>query len=188
MEKLLPWLDYSGQTTSELLACKNTHRIASLLCALEWGIQAKIGPGGEEELTRDEHLVLAIMALQRELNNGGYSQFFSNSSRRFVPVIGESLQRIGCATTAALTKRAIAALDTAQIDTDSVSNATLNAGPRLTKSSMPSTRSYNIDEIEDRLFQFIEEHQNNIQLHIGAKPPLELRRPKRSTDAELSTA
>jgi AraC-like DNA-binding protein len=63
MEKL-PWLEYTGQTTSKLIACKNTHRIASLLCAFEWGIQAKVGPGSEEELTKDEPLVLAVMALQ----------------------------------------------------------------------------------------------------------------------------
>jgi hypothetical protein len=160
-----------------------------LLCAFEWGIQAKIGPGGEEELTRDERLVLAIMALQREVNNGGYSQFFTNSSRRFVPVIGDSLQGIGCATTAALTKRAIAALEIAEIDPDSVSSAALNAGPTINKNLDALEKEfYKIDEIEHRLFQFIEQHQNNIQLHKGAKPRIELRRPKRSHAAELSTA
>jgi hypothetical protein len=74
----LPWLEYAGQTTSELIAGKNTHRIAPLLCGFEWGIQAKAGPGGEEDL--------AIMALQGEANNSGYSQFFVNSSRRFAPI------------------------------------------------------------------------------------------------------
>jgi hypothetical protein len=87
------------------------HRIASLLFAFERGIQAKIGPGGEEELTSHERAVLARMALQREVNNGGYSQFFTNSSRRFVSVIVECLQRLGCVTTAAITERAIRALN-----------------------------------------------------------------------------
>lgn len=113
-----PWLDYAGQTTSELIACKNTHSIASLLCAFEWGIQAKVGPGGEEELTKDERLVLAVMALQREVNNGGYSQFFTNSSRRFVPIIVDSLRRIGCVRTGPITTRAITALRIQNLDPD----------------------------------------------------------------------
>ncbi|PYV26956.1 MAG: hypothetical protein DMG27_05210, partial [Acidobacteria bacterium] len=111
MERL-PRLDYTGQTTSELIACKNSHSIDSLLCAFEWGIQAKAkaGPAGEGSLTGEERLVLAVMALNREVNNGGYDQFFVNSSRRFVPIIVDSLRRIGCAATAAITERAIAAL------------------------------------------------------------------------------
>ena len=187
MEKL-PWLDYTGQTTSELLACKNTHRIASLLCAFEWGIQAKIGPGGEDELTKDEQLVLAVMALQREVNNGGYSQFFTNCSRRFVPIIVDSLQNIGCAIVADITKRAIIALRIEHWDPDSVSDAALNAGPDINKTlDALDTEFYQIGEIDYQLFQFIEAHQNNIQLRKGAKPPVELRRPKRSNAAQLST-
>jgi len=41
LEKV-PWLDYTGQTTRELLACKESHAIVSLLCALEESIQAKL--------------------------------------------------------------------------------------------------------------------------------------------------
>lgn len=184
----LPWLEYSGQTTSELLACKNTHRIASLLCAFEWGIQAKIGPGGEEELTNDERLVLATMALQREVNNGGYSQFFTNSSRRFIPIIVDALEHIGCATTTDITKRAIAVLGVGQLDPDSVSDAALNAELEINKKLDALDKEfYQADEIERQLFEFIEAHQNNIQLRKGSKPPFELKRPKRSNAATLST-
>ena len=90
----LPWLDYTGQSTQELIACKNTHRIDSLLCALEEGIQAKERQDGEAGLTDEERVVLAVRALDREVNNGGFSQFFANSSRRFVPIIVDSLRRI----------------------------------------------------------------------------------------------
>ena len=90
--KNLEWLEYEGQTTSELMACKNTHRIDSILCAFEWGIQAKSKPEGEDALTDEERLVLAVMALTREVNNGGYHQFFVNSSSRFAPTIVDSLR------------------------------------------------------------------------------------------------
>jgi Domain of unknown function (DUF4375) len=188
MEKR-PWLDYAGQTTSELIACKNTHSMASLLCAFEWGIQAKAGPGGEDELTRDERLVLAVMALQREVNNGGYSQFFTNSSRRFASIIVESLRRIGCVTTGAITTRSIAALGVQKLDPAAVLVAALNADSATSKILDALDKEfYQIDEIEHRLFEFVETHQSNIQLQKGSKPPFELKRPERSNAARLSTS
>jgi hypothetical protein len=69
---LLPGLDYTGQTTPELLACKDSHRIDSLLCAFEDGIQAKLNPPHDACLNDEENLVLAVMALEREVKNGGY--------------------------------------------------------------------------------------------------------------------
>jgi hypothetical protein len=37
----IPWLDYTGQDTAQILACKGTHRIDSLLCALEQAIELR---------------------------------------------------------------------------------------------------------------------------------------------------
>ena len=74
MEKL-PWLDYTGQTTSELIACKDSHRIDSLLCAFEEGIQTKLAQKGGARPTAEKNLVLAVMGLDREVNNGGHYQF-----------------------------------------------------------------------------------------------------------------
>jgi hypothetical protein len=187
MEKL-PWLEYTGQATPELVACKSTHQIASLLCAFEWGIQAKIGPGGEGELTGVERLLLAVMALQREVNNGGYSQFFTNSSRRFASTIVEYLHRIGCDITATLTERAIRALTADALSDDSVSHAALNANTSTNQVlDMLDREYYKLNEIEPHLFEFIETHQNNIQLTKGAKPPFDLKRPNRSNAAKLCT-
>ena len=109
MERL-PWLEYSGQTTAELLAFKESHRIDSILCAFEWGIQAKAKVLGEKSTTREEELVLACRALDREVNNGGYHQFFVNSSHRFAPIIVGCLRRIDAQATATITERAIAVL------------------------------------------------------------------------------
>ena len=184
----LPRVELCGQTTAELIACKNTHRIGSILAAFEWGIQAKIGPGGEQELTSNERLVLAVMALLREVNNGGYHQFFINSSRRFAPVIVENLQLIGCATTAEITERAISALGVDSVSGESVSEAAaendLARNKVLDKLDM---EFYQINEVEPQLFKFIEAHQDNIQLVKGSKPPFELKLPKRSNASRLCT-
>jgi Domain of unknown function (DUF4375) len=164
----LPWLEYEGQTTPELMACKNTHRVDSLLCAFEWGIQAKIGPEGEGALTDEERLVLAVMALTREVNNGGYHQFFVNSSRRFAPTIVDSLRRIGCTTCAEITERAIHAAKFGIAPPDSIlqeddaRDAILDACDQ---------EFYRLADIDRRLFDFVGVHQNQIQLRKGSQGP-----------------
>ena len=186
--KQLPWLDYSGQTTSELLACKRTHRIDSLLCAFEWGIQAKAGASGEENITDEERLVLAVMALDREVNNGGYHQFFVNSSHRFVHIIVDCLRRIGCNATVAITEKAIAALGLGVLTADSVSAAVLTEDPdrdQILESC--DNEFYEIEEIGNKLFPFIEKHQTQIQLIQGTQLPVQPVRPKRSNASKLYT-
>ncbi|MEO7180191.1 MAG: DUF4375 domain-containing protein [Gemmatimonadaceae bacterium] len=53
--------------------------------------------------------MLAIEALEREVNNGGYSQFFANSSNEHAVSVLEALRRFGCEHTAAIPQRALAA-------------------------------------------------------------------------------
>ncbi len=169
--KKLPWLEYTGQTSSEILACKSTYRIDSLLCAFEEGIEAKVGIVGGGSSTGEERLVLAVMALDREVNNGGYDQFFVNSSRRFVPIIVDSLQRIECAATAAVTERAIAALRLSVPSPDAVSAIMQSEDPRRDEMLTACDNDfYKLHEIERNLFRFIETHQDQIQLIKGTRP------------------
>ena len=103
------WFEaWAGQTTDELLALEAEYRIDSLVLAFEQAIQQKTGP-----LSTQERYVLAVEALEREVNNGGYSQFFVNSSNEFVGVIVAALHAIGCPKTAGITQEAIAALGVA---------------------------------------------------------------------------
>ena len=187
MEKLL-WLEYTGQTTSELIACKNSHRVISLLFAFEWGIQAKAkaGPAGEGGLTGEERLVLAVMALNREVDNGGYDQFFVNSSRRFVAIIVDSLRRIGCAATAAITDRAIAALRLSVLSAEAVYAAILTGDPGRDEILTACDKEfYRLHEIAPNLFSFVEAHQDQIQLIQGTQPPVRLSRRKPSNASKL---
>ena len=103
----LGWLDgYWGQSLEELLALEGKYRIDSLVLVIEEGIRQKLKRHGGQAPTDEERIVLAVEALEREVNNGGYDQFFTNSSQ-FVPTIVDSLQRIGCERTAMITQRAI---------------------------------------------------------------------------------
>ena len=64
-----------------------------------------------EPLSLEEQYILAIEALEREVNNGGYRLFFINSSNEYLPVVVPALLAIACSKTAAITKDAIAALN-----------------------------------------------------------------------------
>jgi hypothetical protein len=98
----------AGKSVDELLALTNGNEI-DFIQALEMAIEQKSERVGVDDLTEEEIIVLAIEALEREVNNGGYSQFFVNSSREYTPIIVHALLRIGCPKTAEITKSAIAA-------------------------------------------------------------------------------
>jgi len=101
---------YSSETTDELLSYPVTGQHDALVRAFEEGLQRKASRRGERALTQEERIVLAVRALDREVNNGGYHQFFCNSSQKFAPQIVQSLAHIGCRRAAKITQRAIDAL------------------------------------------------------------------------------
>jgi len=109
--KDLEWLpEYSDQSVDEILALADLYRVDSLVVALEQAIDQKSARVGEQYLSQEERIILAIEALEGEVNNGGYSQFFTNSSSEYAPIIHEALERIECSEVAKITRRAIDAL------------------------------------------------------------------------------
>jgi hypothetical protein len=118
------WLNYySGQTVDELLALEGEYRIDSLVLAFEQAIDQKADRKGEQSITIEERIVLAVEALEREVNNGGYHQFFANSSREFASSIIEALSRIGCPRTAELTQKAFDALRLEGLSAEAIETA-----------------------------------------------------------------
>jgi hypothetical protein len=106
----LKWLEgYSGQTTEELIDLEGEYRTDSLVLAFEQALDQKAARVGLEGLTEEERVVLAIETIEREVNNGGYGQLFTNSSE-YTPLFVSALHDIGCPEVAELTEQAIAAL------------------------------------------------------------------------------
>jgi hypothetical protein len=105
----LPWHEYAGESADELFALAETHRADSIVVAFETALGQKEAKRGAAALSQPERDVLAIEALEREVNNGGYGQFFFNASE-YVGHVVDALKRIGCSTTASISERAIAAL------------------------------------------------------------------------------
>jgi hypothetical protein len=150
---------YGGQTTEELLALASKYRIDSLVLAFEQAIEAKANQSPEESV------VLAVEALEREVNNGGYWQFFVNSSNAFAATIESALRAINCPKTADITRDAIAVLGT---DGDSSPGAVSEAAEgdeARTRLGECDDRYFSNDEpIADRLFEWIEVNKGKIRV------------------------
>lgn len=165
------------QTTAEILACKDTHNHNSLLFALEEGIRFRETHTGKSNRSPEEELLLAVSALQAEVNNGGFAQFFFNSSRQYASVIVRDLRLAGCDAAAELTARAIACLDLDTITPGAVRGAIRREDSERDRRLHELDREfYKLSEIDSRLFQFVLEHQDKLLLERMPVPPRERKR------------
>ncbi len=159
------WLEgYEGQTTDELLALENDYRIDSIVLAFEQAIAQK---AASQPISKEERYVLAIEALEREVNNGGYSQFFLNSSHEFVDVIEEALTAIGCPKTAAITEQALASLGVGGELTEEKAEAVVLADSDVVREALDACddRYFRNDEpIADRLFAWLKHNRASIRI------------------------
>jgi hypothetical protein len=161
----LKWPDgYSGQTIAELLALEGDGRIDSLVLEFEEALNQKTVRNGEGILGAEERVILAIEALEREVNNGKYQLFLEDSSREFAPIIVQSLQRIGCAKTAEITQNAIDALHLQRLTVEAI-GAAIAGGERDEELNRCDESYYKVGEdIAGKLFAFIKANRNAITL------------------------
>lgn len=159
------WLDaYDGQTTERLLALEGEYRTDSLVLAFEQAIQRK---AASRPISKEERYVLAVEALEREVNNGGYGQFFLNSSHDFADVVVDALRAIGCPKTADLTRRAIEALGIPDGVTGEKAEAVVVAEDAAVREALEAcdTGYYDNDEpIADRLFEWIRSNKASVRV------------------------
>lgn len=167
----LKWLEgYSGESTDALIAMADEYRIDSIVLAFEWGIQGKAEQRGRSALSEAELTILTIEALEREVNNGGYHQFFLNTPE-YAPSAIAALKRIDCPRTADITAQAVSLLGlqepfTAQqvqavIDNDSDSDGHLSEALNH-QCDQPYYESG--EPIADRLFAYIQANREFIHL------------------------
>ena len=158
---------YDGQTTEQLLAMEADYRIDSLVLAFEQALQMR---EPQAPITTQERYVLAIEGLEREVNNGGYGQFFLNSSHQFVDVIEDALRAVGCPKTADITRDAIAVLAIAGPLTGAKAEEVVCAGNESVAAALNACddRYFANDEpIAYRLFEWIRANQASIRVGGG---------------------
>jgi len=162
----LKWLEgYAGQTLDEILSLAGSHRVDSLILAIEQAIGQKAARLGEESLSSAERVVLAVEALEREVNNGGYSQFFTNAPA-LVPTVVDSLLRIGCTHTAGITGSAIGVLHLEVLSEQNIENAMAAEDDDINDELSRCDQLYYQagESIEDQLFAFINVNKDSITL------------------------
>ena len=161
------WLDgYSGQSTEQLIALEPDYRVDSIVLAFEQGLDQKTFRDGDDQLSDEERVVGAVEALEREINNGGYSQFFINSSGEYASQIVDALLRIKCEATATLTQRAIDALAVPNLRYETIRNEMQKANPE-TGSALEKLDDLFFKAAEPlaaRLFEFIKANRSAIRL------------------------
>jgi len=163
----LPWLDsYSGETAEELLSLEGRYRTDSLVLVFEQALDQKAAREGLQSLGDEERIVLAVEALEREVNNGGYEQFFLNSTREYAPIIVDALTRIGCRRTAAITQKALEALRCFPLTPEAIENAMLEESEDRDQALFVCDNQYfaRPEDIEGHLLAFIKANKNEIRL------------------------
>lgn len=165
----LKWLDgYSGQSLGELVALASEYRVDSIVLAFEQAIQQTTDRDGLSRLNEAELTILAVEALEREVNNGGYHQFFLNTPE-YAPFVVAALKRIGCPKTADISALGISLLGLHQPFTVDQVEAALDGDPdgRLIEVLIDRCDGPYYDSgepIADRLFAYISTHRDSIRL------------------------
>lgn len=91
-------------TIEDVLACEDPTDFAIALSNL---VFPRYDQEGFASLTPDEQVAYCVDALEREVNNGGFDQFFLNSSGDTVPETLAALEAIGAAQVAAMLREAV---------------------------------------------------------------------------------
>ena len=80
----------------------------SILIALSSSGQTDFGREDFANQSTPQKVFSAVWALESEVNNGGFSQYFSNSSAETAPFVAEALETIQATKAAEICRRAIA--------------------------------------------------------------------------------
>ncbi len=154
---------YSGESVEQLLKYEGHFRTDSIVLTFEKAIKAKEARG--ESLSDEEKVILAVQALERDVNNDGYDGFFRWSSK-LAPIVVDALRRIGCQACARITADAIACLRitrplTAEAIEDEIEKNSEDRDHLLYECD--KVYYSNPEDIAGRLFEFIKAQSGRIR-------------------------
>jgi len=149
----------------ELIATEGQREPYQIIMDIEQALNRKSARVGEQNLSEEERTVLAIEALEQEVNNGGYGQFFTNSSNEYAPMIVGAVSRIGCPKTAEITRRAVSALDLDEMTPEALDDKLSSGNDELDRALDECDQSYykSGEDIAGRLFEFVKANRESIQ-------------------------
>jgi hypothetical protein len=156
------WLDgVGGRSLDQLIQLAATHRIDSIVIAIEDALLEKA------EVSATEQVVLAVESMEREVNNGGFEQFFCNASVAYAPVLVSALEQIGAPKTAEIADRAASVLG-AESDWPSeryeVAVSKVDESTQAELSACDNAYHSSGEALADLLFEFIKANKADIEL------------------------
>ncbi|HUI92563.1 MAG TPA: DUF4375 domain-containing protein [Chitinivibrionales bacterium] len=162
-KKILP--SYSGQSVDDLLAMEAGYRIDSLVFAFESALDEKAAQIGYEKLSEPEKAVLVIQALQRDVRENGYRQFFMNTPVYAAEVVG-MLKSTGCPKAAEVSEGAIGALG---IKGRITGEAIYDILQELSEGTLETLKEFDRkfteceEDVTGILFEYIKKNKNKIK-------------------------
>jgi len=160
----LGWLEgYAGQSLDVLLLFEGSETAAAILFAIEEAVQQKAQEHGPGRLTGTEVIILSVMALEREVGNGGFDQFFRNTSRRFAPMIVNHLLIIDCDAIAEIAQQAINSLGVTELTVPAIE--TTMAAPNVDRDralNRCDLKFYEQSGLFEKLLAYVRAHANAV--------------------------
>ena len=159
---------YSMETTEQMLAHDGKFDRSSIIMLFCEAIDLKSFREGEESISLEERTVDAVWSLETEVMNGGYRQFFCNTSGLHAPIIVDALMRVRCPRAAEITQRAIDSLQLQDISVDSIRAAIEKDDPRveelLDNCAEDFVKAREDEDLPANLITFVRENKDTIRL------------------------
>ena len=120
-----------------------------------------------DQLTYPERVFGLIWELESEVNNGGFEQYFSNSTGSLAPDIVNALKEVGANQMAEITQAAIDVVGEVQWSDDEARKATMS---RLSSASLKTLQGIDQafykypDDLSELLYRYIYEHRAEISV------------------------
>ncbi len=158
--KKLRWLDeYGGQSTAELIALAGSYRVDSIVVAFDQALGQKCM---RSPLTDEEQFVVAIEAMENQVNNGGFGQLFVNEPDVALHLL-DALNAIGCPKTRSV---CAAAMQHLGITPGTAVEEVRQSAERLAGDARMEACDEGYfasgEEVSGRLFEFIRANQDRI--------------------------
>lgn len=161
------WYDgfeYAGESIDELIAKEGKHQVVNILYAIAEGIYEKQKRG---PIRKEEAYVPAILALDGQVNNGGFAQFLLETPQH-ADIILEALWAIDCPKTLEITRRVVLSLGIkGDLTKESLDRALLEEEhPKYDEVVKDCEHEFfnNEEPIFDRLFDWIKRNRDKIQI------------------------
>ncbi len=131
-----------------------------ILCALSGSDKTSFGRDDFDKQSIPQKVFSSIWALEAEVNNGGFSQYFLNNSCETAGFVAEALERIGAPRTADICRRAIfcAFPDGLPSNADEISSADFSDETEDRLSALDNEFFQYPHDLTELLFAYVSKH------------------------------